>query len=115
MKNAHVAQARIDTPLGAMTAVATAHGIAGLWFDGQRHHPGPLTVPVDAHNPHIVLLRRELAAYWAGGKTDGTASDAASDAANDSARRGASHHDAKPAGSAPAGRRCARSCGACGW
>lgn len=65
-----IAQARIDTPLGPMTAAATAHGLAGLWFDGQRHHPGDLAAPVDAHDRHIALLRRELAAYWAsGGRT----------------------------------------------
>jgi len=67
MKHAYVAQARVDTPLGTMTAAATAHGIAGLWFDGQSHHPGPLDAPVDEHNPYIEQLRREMAAYWAGG------------------------------------------------
>ncbi|GMV45802.1 MAG: hypothetical protein AMXMBFR66_12000 [Pseudomonadota bacterium] len=66
MKLALVAQARIDTPLGWMTAAATARGIAGLWFDGQRHHPGALAAPNDEHNPHIAQLRRELDAYWAG-------------------------------------------------
>jgi methylated-DNA-[protein]-cysteine S-methyltransferase len=34
------AQARIDTPIGPMTALATARGLAGLWFDAQAHHPG---------------------------------------------------------------------------
>jgi methylated-DNA-[protein]-cysteine S-methyltransferase len=62
--NKLIAQARIDTPLGPMTAVATARGIAGLWFDGQRHHPGALDAPVDASQPHLAQLRRELAAYW---------------------------------------------------
>jgi methylated-DNA-[protein]-cysteine S-methyltransferase len=60
-----VAQARIDTPLGAMTAAATARGLAGLWFDGQRHHPGPLAAPVDADHPFIAQARRELAAWFA--------------------------------------------------
>ena len=59
-----VAQARIDTPLGPVTAVATARGLAGLWFDGQRHHPGPIDVPVDAGQPHLAQAARELAAYW---------------------------------------------------
>ena len=39
---AYTAQSRIDTPLGPLTAAATSRGLAGLWFDGQRHHPGPL-------------------------------------------------------------------------
>ncbi|MBI5716260.1 MAG: methylated-DNA--[protein]-cysteine S-methyltransferase [Burkholderiales bacterium] len=48
-----------------MTAAATARGLAGLWFDGQRHHPGPLAVPMDAHDPFIAQARRELAAWFA--------------------------------------------------
>lgn len=67
--NPFVAQARIDTPLGTMTAAATARGLAGLWFDGQRHHPGTLAAPVDERNAHLARLRRELAAYWRDGRT----------------------------------------------
>lgn len=59
-----VAQARIDTPLGPLTAVATARGLAGLWFDGQRHHPGPIDAPVNPAQPHLAQAARELAAYW---------------------------------------------------
>ncbi len=59
-----VAQARIDTPLGPLTAAATARGLAGLWFDGQRHHPGPIDAPVDPAQPHLAQVARELAAYW---------------------------------------------------
>jgi len=61
-----VAQAVIDTPIGPLTALATAQGIAGLWFDNQLHHPGALDAPVDERNPHIVAMRRWLDAYWAG-------------------------------------------------
>ena len=61
-----VAQAVLDSPIGPLTALATAHGIAGLWFDDQTHHPGALDAPIDATNPHIVALRRWLDAYWAG-------------------------------------------------
>jgi len=59
-----VAQARIPTPLGPMTAAATARGLAGLWFDGQRHHPGALTAPVQADHPHLALAQQELAAWF---------------------------------------------------
>ena len=31
-----------------MTALATDLGLAGLWFDGQKHHPGALDAPHDA-------------------------------------------------------------------
>lgn len=59
------AQAVIDTPIGPLTALATAKGIAGLWFDDQTHHPGALDVPIDPKHPHIVAMRRWLDAYWA--------------------------------------------------
>lgn len=61
-----VAQAVVDTPIGPLTALATAKGIAGLWFDDQLHHPGALDAPVDPANPHIVAMRRWLDRYWAG-------------------------------------------------
>ena len=60
------AHAVIDTPIGPLTALATAQGIAGLWFDDQTHHPGALDAPIDADNPHIVAMKRWLEAYWAG-------------------------------------------------
>lgn len=61
-----VAQARIDSPLGPLTAVATTRGVAGLWFDGQRHHPGALALPLDPMQPHLAQLRAELQQYWSG-------------------------------------------------
>jgi methylated-DNA-[protein]-cysteine S-methyltransferase len=61
-----VAQARIDTPLGTMTAAATARGLAGLWFDGQAHHPGALDAPTDAAQAHLARARDQLAAYFRG-------------------------------------------------
>jgi len=59
-----VAQARFDSPLGALTAAATDKGLAGMWFDGQAHHPGPLAVAVNPRHPVLALARRELEAYW---------------------------------------------------
>ena len=64
-----VAQARADTPLGPVTLVATADGLAGVWFDGQAHHPGPLDVPVDANQAHIAQAMRELGEYFDGRRT----------------------------------------------
>jgi methylated-DNA-[protein]-cysteine S-methyltransferase len=60
------AQARIDSPLGPLTAAATPHGLAGLWFDGQSHHPGLLDVPMDAEQRFIAQTREELQRYWQG-------------------------------------------------
>lgn len=59
------AQARLDTPLGPMTVAATDDGIAGLWFDGQAHHPGTLQAPERPEQRWIALLRGQLAAYFA--------------------------------------------------
>lgn len=66
------AQARLDTPLGPVTLAASASGLAGLWFDAQRHHPGALDLPVDPAHPLIAQAAAELSAYFrseAGGFT----------------------------------------------
>lgn len=61
-----VAQARAATPLGPILLAATAHGLAGLWFDGQAHHPGTPDAPADAGHPVLAQALAELAAYWRG-------------------------------------------------
>ena len=58
------AQATIDSPIGPLTALATKQGLAGLWFDAQKHHPGDLDAPTDADNTHILATQRWLDAYW---------------------------------------------------
>ena len=62
------AQCRLTTPLGPMTALSTPAGLAGLWFEGQAHHPGPLNVPKDPHDPprhpHLRAARDWLDHYW---------------------------------------------------
>lgn len=60
------AQCRIQTPLGPMTLAATAHGLAGAWFDGQTHHPGALATPTTAGNGFLTQAADELAAYFSG-------------------------------------------------
>ena len=62
-----VAQARIETPLGPATLAASAEGLAGLWFDGQKHHPGALDAPRDATQTFIARAIAELERYWHGG------------------------------------------------
>jgi methylated-DNA-[protein]-cysteine S-methyltransferase len=61
-----VAQARADSPLGPLLLAATDRGLAGIWFDGQAHHPGPIDAPEDAANRFIAQALRELEAYWRG-------------------------------------------------
>jgi methylated-DNA-[protein]-cysteine S-methyltransferase len=61
-----VAQARLDSPLGPLTAAATDRGLAGLWFDGQAHHPGALSAPVAPEHPWLARAAEQLSRYWAG-------------------------------------------------
>lgn len=60
------AQATMETPLGELLLARTAEGLAGAWFEGQKHHPGALAVP---RQPEDELLRRaaaQLRAYFSG-------------------------------------------------
>ncbi|MEO8224335.1 MAG: methylated-DNA--[protein]-cysteine S-methyltransferase [Gammaproteobacteria bacterium] len=59
-----VAQARLYSPLGPLTAAATDRGLAGLWFDGQAHHPGPLPAPENMGHPVLRQVQQELERYW---------------------------------------------------
>ena len=62
----HIAQTRIATPLGPLTAARSANGLSGLWFDGQRHHPGPLDLPIRGDDPLFTHAAIALAAYFEG-------------------------------------------------
>ncbi|MDM4765071.1 methylated-DNA--[protein]-cysteine S-methyltransferase [Pelomonas sp. SE-A7] len=60
------AQQRIATPLGPLTALRDDQGLVGLWFDGQKHHPGPLEAPLVEHDPLLDQVASALAAYFEG-------------------------------------------------
>lgn len=63
----HILQRRIATPLGGVTAARSADGLSGLWFDGQKHHPGELGVPEDdGSDPVLGAAADALAAYFSG-------------------------------------------------
>jgi methylated-DNA-[protein]-cysteine S-methyltransferase len=63
-ERAYTAQARLPTPLGPVTVVATDAGVAGLWFDAQAHHPGPIDAPSNPRHPHLAALATWLDAYF---------------------------------------------------
>jgi len=66
------AVADIATPLGTMTAAATAEGIAALWFDARERYADAFAgAPEDPQHPHIDAARRWLQAYWAGEDVSG--------------------------------------------
>lgn len=63
------AQLRVVSPLGPLLLARTVSGLAGVWFDGQKHHPGELAAPM---RPNDLLLRRaadQLSRYFAGEAT----------------------------------------------
>ncbi len=60
------AQAIVATPLGRVRIARTARGLAGLWFEGQKHHPGELAAPHDAGDPLLREAATQLQRYFAG-------------------------------------------------
>ena len=66
LATACTAQALIDTPLGPVRLARTARGLAGLWFEGQKHHPGELPAPHDGDDPLLREAAAQLQRYFAG-------------------------------------------------
>ena len=62
----HILQQRISTPLGEMLAARSQTGLSGLWFEGQKHHPGALNLPTAARDPIFTALEKALQGYFAG-------------------------------------------------
>ncbi len=62
----HILQQRISTPLGEMLAARSQTGLSGLWFEGQKHHPGALNLPTAARDPIFTALVNALQGYFAG-------------------------------------------------
>jgi methylated-DNA-[protein]-cysteine S-methyltransferase len=54
------------SPLGPMIVAATEHGIAGIWFTGQRHMPAHDAWPTDPEHPMLAQATAQLAEYFAG-------------------------------------------------
>lgn len=61
----HVAQRTLTSPLGRVLIARTEQGLAGLWFERQKDHPGPLAAPVVEDDPLLHEAARQLDAYWA--------------------------------------------------
>ena len=62
-----LARCRVASPLGPLTLAATAVGLAGVWFDDQKHHPGELLAPEQPSQRWLTLGATELQRYFAGG------------------------------------------------
>jgi methylated-DNA-[protein]-cysteine S-methyltransferase len=60
------AQALVDTPLGPVRIARTAKGLAGVWFEGQKHHPGALSAPLRPDDELLCEAASQLRRYFAG-------------------------------------------------
>lgn len=64
-----IVQTRYSSPLGPMIVAATARGLAGVWFAGQRHLPDHAAWPQAPNHPVLLQATRQLADYFAGRRT----------------------------------------------
>jgi len=60
------AQTVIPTPLGRLLLARTENGLAGAWFEGQRHHPPQFDAPHVAGDPLLDRVAEQLERYFAG-------------------------------------------------
>ncbi|WP_219219476.1 methylated-DNA--[protein]-cysteine S-methyltransferase [Variovorax boronicumulans] len=60
----------VDTALGGVTLAATDAGLAGLWFDRQRHLPDMRSWQPDDAHPVLRAAAAQLQDYFAGTRSD---------------------------------------------
>ncbi|VTU32855.1 methylated-DNA--[protein]-cysteine S-methyltransferase [Variovorax sp. PBL-E5] len=65
-KTSHLRTAHFDSPLGGITLAATDQGLAGVWFDQQRHWPDMTGWVPDADHPVLREAAAQLRDYFAG-------------------------------------------------
>ena len=63
------AQCRIASPLGTMLLARTRGGLAGAWFERQKHHPDAIDAPERDDDPLLVEAARQLREYFAGARS----------------------------------------------
>ena len=66
IRRACTAQAIFDTPLGPLLLARTQSGLAGAWFDGQKHHPGELDADQGPDDPLLQRAAAQLRRYFDG-------------------------------------------------
>ena len=54
------------TPLGEVTLAASSHGLAGIWFNGQRHEPDVSAWPMHTKHPMLRQASSELQDFFSG-------------------------------------------------
>ncbi|HET8695740.1 MAG TPA: methylated-DNA--[protein]-cysteine S-methyltransferase [Aquabacterium sp.] len=67
----HTAKTTIDTPWGPALIARSPAGLTGLWFEGQKDHPGALDgVKEDRSDPLLQQCRTQVQEYAAGRRTE---------------------------------------------
>ena len=61
-----IVQAHYHSPLGPMIVAATGKGLAGLWFEGQKHLPDSAAWPLAPGHRVLRLAIAQLKEYFAG-------------------------------------------------
>jgi methylated-DNA-[protein]-cysteine S-methyltransferase len=61
---------QFDGPLGRMLIAATADGLAGIWFVGQRHGPDSAGWREDPQHPVLREAIAQLGDYFEGGRSE---------------------------------------------
>ena len=64
-----IRKTRIDSPVGPIIVAATDEGLAGLWFDDQKHQPPWQGWPDRDADPTLLQAAAELQQYFAGERT----------------------------------------------
>ena len=65
-KTSTLCTTHIDSPLGGITLAATDQGLAGAWFDHQRHWPDTTGWQTKDDHPALVEAAAQLRDYFAG-------------------------------------------------
>jgi methylated-DNA-[protein]-cysteine S-methyltransferase len=66
IRAACTAHATYESPLGPLLFARTAHGLAGIWFDDQAHHPGPMEAPEQDDDALLLDAAAQLGEYFTG-------------------------------------------------
>jgi methylated-DNA-[protein]-cysteine S-methyltransferase len=66
LRAACTAQCSLPSPLGTILLARTQHGIAGLWFEGQKDHPGSFAAPERPDDALLGAATAQLRDYFAG-------------------------------------------------
>ena len=69
-KSVPVYTLHVESELGGVTLAATDHGLAGVWFDAQRHAPDTSGWIEAAEHPVLRQAAAQLEDYFAGRRDD---------------------------------------------